>query len=115
MQELNAVDLNPKSVQHLDQLNPVLKGAYCCPHMHHDPRTGEWIGVSVEHGYQQTQYHVFSIVNQPPAAMRTAVVATVSDHPTILHSFSVTDNYIILVRPIHPLAPLPPVAEDCPV
>ncbi|KAF9425853.1 hypothetical protein BGZ94_007163 [Podila epigama] len=98
--ELNTDNLNKGGILAWDEVNPLFKGSHSSPHSHYDPVTKELINFTMEHGYQSTQYHFFSITEKEPHG---SLIATVTAKTSHVHSFAVTPRYIILV--VAPLTP----------
>lgn len=74
------------------ELDPNLKGDMSAAHGHFDASTNEYINYTFEIGPGQVKYTVFKIV----ADGSVHVLAKFSEKPCYLHSFAVTDNYVVL-------------------
>ncbi|KAI1319798.1 hypothetical protein EDD11_003183 [Mortierella claussenii] len=98
--ELNTDTLEKNGILAWDEVNTQFKGSHSSPHSHYDPVTKELINFTMEHGFQSTQYHFFSITEKEPHGSLIASVTAKSSH---VHSFAVTPRYIILV--VSPLNP----------
>ncbi|KAF9580951.1 hypothetical protein BGW38_002207 [Lunasporangiospora selenospora] len=98
--ELNTDTLEKGGILAWDEINPRFKGSHASPHPHYDTVTKELINFTMENGFQNTQYHFFSITEQEPHGSLIASVPAKTSH---VHSFAVTPRYIILV--VSPLTP----------
>ncbi|GJJ73473.1 hypothetical protein EMPS_05831 [Entomortierella parvispora] len=98
--ELNTDTLEKGGILAWDEVNPRFKGSHASPHSHYDPVTKELINFTMEHGFQSTQYHFFSITEKEPHG---SIIASVTAKTSHVHSFAVTPRYIILV--VSPLNP----------
>ncbi|KAG0319490.1 hypothetical protein BGZ99_005079 [Dissophora globulifera] len=92
--ELNADTLEKSGILAWDEVNSQFKGSHASPHSHFDPVTNELINFTMEHGFQNTQYHFFSISEKEPHG---SLIASVNAKASHVHSFAVTPRYIILV------------------
>lgn len=70
-----------------------LQGHVCTPHPLVDRNTGVLYNVLTEFG-RKSMYHVYSMA--PGTAYRKLLVSLPADEPSYIHSFSLTDTYIIL-------------------
>ncbi|KAG0054542.1 hypothetical protein BGZ83_011042 [Gryganskiella cystojenkinii] len=98
--ELSTDTLEKGGILAWDEVNPKFKGSHASPHSHYDPVTKELINFTMEHGFQSTQYHFFSITEKEPHG---SIIASVTAKTSHVHSFAVTPRYIILV--VSPLNP----------
>ncbi|KAG0230024.1 hypothetical protein BGW42_001187 [Actinomortierella wolfii] len=92
--ELDADTLTKRGILAWDEINPQFKGAHSSPHSHFDPVTRELINFTMDHGFNQTQYHFFSITDGEPHG---SLIATITAKTSHVHTFAVTPRYIILV------------------
>ncbi|PRY38076.1 carotenoid oxygenase family protein [Umezawaea tangerina] len=85
-------------------LDPVAPGA----RPHHAPLTGDVLDYVLSFG-ERSEYRVHR--RRPGGRVRDLLVAIPTEHPGYLHSFAVTDRFVVLVEypfvadPRHPLAP----------
>nr|CAG8599590.1 10747_t:CDS:2 [Entrophospora candida] len=96
--ELDANDLIPERVYSWDEINANFKGDHAAPHSYYDEQTGELINFNMEYHALGTKYNFFSITSSNPNG---ELIGTVFAKPSYIHSFSVTQRFIILV--IYPL------------
>ena len=70
-------------------------GATTTAHPHHDAERGVLLNYTVEYG-RRCAYHVYEL---PDGALTRRVVATVPvDRPSYMHTFAVTERYVVLVE-----------------
>jgi len=92
--ELDAYDLAPSRVYSWDDINPLFKGVHASPHPHYDENTGELINFNMEVYALGTKYNFFSITENNPDG---EIIASISAKASYVHSFAVTQRFIILV------------------
>ncbi|KAF9164410.1 hypothetical protein DFQ27_001724 [Actinomortierella ambigua] len=92
--ELDADTLTKRGILAWDEVNPKFKGTHSSPHSHYDPVTKELINFTMDHGFNHTEYHFFSITEKEPHG---SLIATIHAKTSHVHSFAVTPRYIILV------------------
>ncbi|MEO6087183.1 MAG: carotenoid oxygenase family protein [Umezawaea sp.] len=77
-------------------------------HPHHAPLTGDVLDYVLKFG-ERSEYRIHR--RRPGSRVRELLVAVPTDNPGYLHSFAVTDRFVVLVEypyvvdPRHPLAP----------
>eukprot|EP00178_Gracilaria_changii_P005192 TRINITY_DN1847_c0_g4_i1.p1 TRINITY_DN1847_c0_g4~~TRINITY_DN1847_c0_g4_i1.p1 ORF type:complete len:484 (-),score=65.03 TRINITY_DN1847_c0_g4_i1:3542-4993(-) len=76
-----------------DEMIPDARGNFSCAHGHFDASTGEYINFMYKFGGARVQYHLYSI----PSNGRPTVITSFEETPRYIHSFAVTDKYIIMV------------------
>lgn len=94
MLELDAYDLTPSHVYSWNDINPLFRGDHASPHPHYDKNTGELINFNMEVSALGTKYNFFSITEKNPNG---EFIASVSAKASYVHSFAVTQRFIILV------------------
>ena len=72
-----------------------IPGHFTTAHPHFDFTTGELINISIEIG-KTTKYHIYKI--EPLSKIRKIIHTYSSDSLFYIHSFSITNNYIILFK-----------------
>ncbi|OAD79123.1 hypothetical protein PHYBLDRAFT_184656 [Phycomyces blakesleeanus NRRL 1555(-)] len=98
LQELDPTDLKPIKLQTFEEINPAFKGPIACPEGRVDSTTGEYINVTMDVGYQSTQYTFMSLSEEYPQGR---VIATLNAPTAFVNTFCLTPNYIIL--PLFPV------------
>lgn len=104
------VQFDPKSLDTLGVVNysdSLLKSnIWNSAHPHLDPETGESINYYVEYGFR-SYYVIYRI---PQDSLERQVIARIPVRkPAYMHSFSISENYVILTEypfTVNPLAPL---------
>ncbi|KAJ2711330.1 hypothetical protein H4R19_003302, partial [Coemansia spiralis] len=97
LQSIDPDDLCPTATVELRSINRGFKGALSCPHMQHDPSTGEHFTVLQDVGFRSTTYTVVAISAAEPAGH---VVAKFTAQASVLHSFAITRDYVVV--PVYP-------------
>ncbi|RGB38290.1 carotenoid oxygenase [Rhizophagus diaphanus] len=92
--ELDAHDLAPSRVYSWNDINPLFRGDHASPHPHYDDNTGELINFNMEVHALGTKYNFFSITEKNPNG---EFIASISAKASYVHSFAVTQRFIILV------------------
>ncbi|KAJ1947314.1 hypothetical protein GGF37_000496 [Kickxella alabastrina] len=106
LQNIDPVDLRPRATVELKDINPEFKGSLSCPHMQYDSDTREHFTVLQDVGFRSTTYTVLAISEAQPSGY---VVASFVAQASVLHSFAITQDYIVV--PVYPYtAPLGGVA-----
>ncbi|KAJ3540060.1 hypothetical protein NM208_g5225 [Fusarium decemcellulare] len=98
MHRVDPSTLQPLGVAMQSELHPSLKGPTSCAHAQRDPVTGDFFNFNLEFGRVPT-YRIFRV---DAASGRTEILATVADSnvpPAYLHSFFLTENYVVLCIP----------------
>lgn len=92
---LNQIDpktLEPKGVCRQDVLHPDLKGQLSAAHAKTDPVTGDIFNYNLQMGPANT-YRIFRTA---VSTGQTKILATFKGNPAYLHSFFLTENYVVL-------------------
>ncbi|KAJ2799527.1 hypothetical protein H4R20_004403 [Coemansia guatemalensis] len=97
LQNIDPIDLHPRATIDLKNINSAFKGALSCPHMQYDSNTREHFSVLQDVGFRSTTYTVISISEAQPEGY---VVASFTAQASILHSFAITQDYVIV--PVYP-------------
>ncbi|KAJ1664808.1 hypothetical protein IW140_005593 [Coemansia sp. RSA 1813] len=97
LQNIDPVDLRPRAVVETKAINKAFACTLSSPHMQYDSDTREHFTVLQDVGFRSTTYSVVSISEAHPNGY---VVATFSAQASVLHSFSITQDYIIV--PVYP-------------
>ncbi|KAJ2376017.1 hypothetical protein IW150_002216, partial [Coemansia sp. RSA 2607] len=99
LQNIDPVDLRPRAIVELKDVNPEFKGLLSCPHMQYDSDTREHFTVLQDVGFRSTTYTVVAISESQPEGY---TVASFNAQASVLHSFAITQDYIIV--PVYPYA-----------
>ena len=93
----DVVSFNIKDLRTTGAFNFIDKipGDLSTAHPHFDFTTGELINISIEIG-KTTKYHIYKI--EPLSRIRKIIQTYSSDSVFYIHSFSITNNYIILFK-----------------
>ncbi|KAJ2145973.1 hypothetical protein IW136_000764 [Coemansia sp. RSA 678] len=97
LQNIDPADLRPRSTVDFKSVNSAFKGALSCPHMQYDSNTREHFTVLQDVGFRSTTYNVVCISETQPEGY---VVASFTAQASVLHSFAITQDYIIV--PVYP-------------
>ncbi|KAJ2800683.1 hypothetical protein H4R21_003080, partial [Coemansia helicoidea] len=97
LQSIDPGDLCPTATVELRSINRAFKGALSCPHMQFDPNTREHFAVLQDVGFRSTTYTVVAVSEAEPAGH---VVAKFTAQASVLHSFAVTRDYVVV--PVYP-------------
>ncbi|KAJ2388838.1 hypothetical protein H4S02_002669, partial [Coemansia sp. RSA 2611] len=97
LQNIDPVDLRPRSIVEYKNVNRAFKGALSCPHMQYDANTREHFAVLQDVGFRTTTYSVVCISEAQPEGY---VVASFTAQASILHSFAITQDYVVV--PVYP-------------
>ncbi|KAJ1820564.1 hypothetical protein LPJ56_003410 [Coemansia sp. RSA 2599] len=97
LQNVDPVDLRPRAIVELRDINPEFKGSLSCPHMQYDSNTREHFTVMQDIGFRSTTYTVVAISESQPEGY---VVASFVAQASVLHSFAITQDYIVV--PVYP-------------
>jgi torulene dioxygenase len=92
--ELEAYDLVPSCVYSWNDINPLFRGDHASPHPYYDENTGELINFNMEVHTMGTKYNFFSITENNSNG---EFITSISAKASYVHSFAVTQKYIILV------------------
>lgn len=90
--------LDPNTLEVVEEYDfshfqPGLTGAFSSSHGILDLRTGEYFNFVVNYVVGKTTYKVFRI--KPDG--QTEILTTITDYPYYIHSFSLSENYVILI------------------
>ncbi|KAJ2615289.1 hypothetical protein H4S08_001316 [Coemansia sp. RSA 1365] len=97
LQNIDPIDLHPRATVDLKNINSAFKGALSCPHMQYDSNTREHFTVLQDVGFRSTTYTVIAISEAQPEGY---VVASFTAQASVLHSFAITQDYVIV--PVYP-------------
>lgn len=95
LKELDAESLKPMGLTHQKSLHPSLKGPLSCAHTMLDPETGDVFNYNLDLGRYAT-YRVFRV---NATSGTTDILATITGpgiSPAYLHSFFLTQDFVIL-------------------
>ena len=95
LQQLNPTSLEPVGFAEHVKFHPDLKGPLAAAHSRTDPVTGDTYNFNLQVGRQAT-YRVFCI---SASTGKTSILATMAGGPILgayLHSFMLTENYVLL-------------------
>ncbi|KAK4165496.1 carotenoid oxygenase [Cladorrhinum sp. PSN259] len=98
LKQMDPQTLEPIGFAYQSDLHPLLKGPLSCAHAHRDPVTGDVYNFNQDFG-RETTYRVFAV---RAATGKTDILATVSGKgikAAYIHSFFMTENYLVLVVP----------------
>lgn len=89
---------DPKTLETTKKIEFVdkLKGQVTTAHPHFDHKTGEFVNFLVEYG-PTTSYHLFSWKAQEGPNKRKLIASIKTKHPGYLHSFALTEKYVVLI------------------
>lgn len=94
--DLLKIDENTIAADHFFRYEDLLKdadGNFSCAHGHYDSETGDFINFTYKFGGSPVSYKVFRL-NQEG---KSSTIATFEETPRYLHSFAVTDKYVIMI------------------
>ncbi|KAJ2845935.1 hypothetical protein IWW36_004579 [Coemansia brasiliensis] len=97
LQNIDPVDLRPRSTVEYKSVNRAFKGTLSCPHMQYDSNTREHFAVLQDVGFRSTTYSVICISEAQPEGY---VVANFTAQVSIVHSFAITQDYVVV--PVYP-------------
>ncbi|KAL1978599.1 hypothetical protein VTN31DRAFT_1458 [Thermomyces dupontii] len=92
LQFLDPKTLEPVGVAKQTKLHPDLKGPVSAAHARSDPKTGDIFNYNLELGRRPT-YRIFRVAADTG---RTSILATFEGDSAYIHSFCLTENYVIL-------------------
>ncbi len=87
------VVFDPQTLETLGVGQPA-PGQLCSAHPHRHPRTGELVGYATHFG-PHTTYRVYA---QPPGGGRRMIAKLPARRPAYMHSFAITERYVVLVE-----------------
>ncbi|KAI0566022.1 Carotenoid oxygenase [Gracilaria domingensis] len=99
------VDENILAADHFfkyEDIVPDAKGHFSSAHGHYDTHSGEYINFTYKFGGARVPYHVFSVSKEG----KSRLIASFEETPRYIHSFAVTDSYVIMIlwpAKMHPL------------
>lgn len=80
-----------------------LGGHFCCAHPHFDKATNQWINFFITYGNTSS----YTIYTMKKDSMKRKLLTTIDvDYPAYMHSFAVTQKYIILTESPFVLNPI---------
>ncbi|KAM5353634.1 hypothetical protein ACJ41O_000284 [Fusarium nematophilum] len=91
--------LEPLGMAMQSDLHPSLRGPCSCAHAQRDPVSGDLFNYNLDLGRVPT-YRIFRV---DAASGKTEILATVADSnlpPAYMHSFFLTENYVVLCVPV---------------
>lgn len=97
-QRIDKDTLEPIGVTNQSKLHPDLKGPFSCSHSKRDPENGDYFNVNLTLGRRPT-YRVFRV---SASSGKTDILASISGtgiNPAYIHSFFLTENYVVLCIP----------------
>ncbi|KAJ2000183.1 hypothetical protein H4R26_004739 [Coemansia thaxteri] len=97
LQNISPVDLRPRAMVDYKDINSAFKGTLSCPHMQYDSNTREHFSVLQDVGFRSTTYSIVAVSESQPDGY---VVASFVAQASVLHSFAITQDYIIV--PVYP-------------
>ncbi|KAI9478961.1 retinal pigment epithelial membrane protein-domain-containing protein [Coemansia mojavensis] len=97
LQNIDPVDLRPRSTVEYKSVNRAFKGTLSCPHMQHDSNAREHFTVIQDVGFRSTTFSVICISEAQPEGY---VVASFTAQASIVHSFAITQDYVVV--PVYP-------------
>ena len=95
IQQLDPISLKPVGFVEYSRFHPELRGPLSAAHSRTDPVTGDTYNFNLAFGRQAT-YRVFCI---SASTGKTSILATIAGGPILgayLHSFMLTENYVVL-------------------
>lgn len=98
LQDIHPDTLEPLGSARQSYLHPELKGLLSCAHAQRDRETGDMFNFNLQMG-QSTTYRVFRV---NASTGTTDILATILEpgiHPAYIHSFFLTENFVILCIP----------------
>ena len=101
LKEIDPETLEPLGIAKQEVLHPLLKGPLSCAHAKSDPITGDVFNYNLDLGYQAT-YRIFKTSASTGETEILATVAGPDILPAYLHSFFLTEDFLILcIWPSH--------------
>ncbi|OIW29241.1 carotenoid cleavage dioxygenase 1 [Coniochaeta ligniaria NRRL 30616] len=103
MKQIDPTTLEPIGFVRQDSLHPDLKGQMSCAHPHRDPENGDFYNYNLEMARHST-YRIFRV---SAATGQTEILATIQRpgvKPAYIHSFFLSQNFVILSIPSSHLA-----------
>ena len=94
MQLLDPKTLEVKEFMRHQVMNPSLKGPFAAAHLRTDPVTGDWYNFNLELGRLAT-YRIFRVSASTGEAEVLATISGADIKPAYIHSFMITENYIL--------------------
>ncbi|KAI9500628.1 carotenoid oxygenase [Coemansia spiralis] len=97
LQNIDPTDLRPRSVVEIKEINRAFRCSLSSPHMQYDSDTREHFAVLQDVGFRSTTYSVVAFSEAQPGGYRLATFVAAA---SVLHSFAVTKDYVIV--PVYP-------------
>lgn len=98
VQRLNPKTLEPIANEAQKDLHSALKGQMSCAHPQHDPETGDWFNYNLDVVGRPT-YRVFKFDGKTGKAEILATIAQAEVAAAYIHSFFLTQSFIVLCVP----------------
>ena len=95
LQEIDPITLLPKRLFSYANLNDKFSGTAAVPKIVVDQQRGEAVHMTCELGLD-TKYKIFAIADEDPFEPVGYVVSEMSAKPSLIHSFALTPNYVIV-------------------
>ncbi|KAJ6437170.1 class II aldolase [Purpureocillium lavendulum] len=96
--EIDPDTLEPLGVIDQSRLHPALKGSLSCAHAQRDSKTGDLFNFNLQFGPSPT-YRVFRVNASNGTTDILATVSGTDVSPAYIHSFFLTENYVVLCIP----------------
>jgi torulene dioxygenase len=97
--EIDFDSLEPIGITEQTSLHPALTGPLSCAHVQVDPITGDYFNYNLSFGYTPS----YKIFRTSPSTGQTEILATIAEPSAAaayIHSFCLTENFLILCIPI---------------
>ncbi|PXF49211.1 Beta,beta-carotene 9',10'-oxygenase [Gracilariopsis chorda] len=94
--DLLKIDENSVAADHFFKYEDLLHdadGNFSCAHGHYDEERGEFINFTYKFGGSPVTYKVFKLKQDD----KSSIIAEFEETPRYLHSFAVTDKYVIMI------------------
>lgn len=92
VKKIDPQTLEPQGIAYQESLHPELKGPLSASHTKSDPSTGDIFNFNLELG-RPSIYRIFRI---SASTGQTDILATFTGQPAYIHSFFLTENYVVL-------------------
>ena len=96
LKEMDPQTLEPIAFATQDNLHAALRGALSCAHAQRDPKTGDLFNFNLSFGKTAT-YRIFRVRADSGKTDILAEIALSDLPPCYIHSFFLTENYVVLV------------------
>ncbi|KAF3010991.1 hypothetical protein E8E13_010651 [Curvularia kusanoi] len=97
--EIDFDTLEPVGITEQKSLHPELKGPLSCAHVQIDPVTGDYFNYNLSFGYTAS-YKIFRTSASTGQTDILASIAGPEAKPAYIHSFCLTENFVVLCIPI---------------